>query len=220
MPFLECQAVSRFFGDTVVLRHVTFSCERGRLLTLWGANGAGKSTLLRILAGALRPTEGTVTVEGADAGSTAARRQTGFLSHQSLLHPHLTVAENLRFYATLYGLSDGDAAVARALDQVRGPALGPRRVAELSQGMRQKAALARCLLHQPALLLLDEPFASLDQPTVAEMRACLTELRDSGMTLLLSSHNPEQVAGLADGELTLARGRLSVAGREGAAIAR
>ncbi|MGH9413467.1 MAG: heme ABC exporter ATP-binding protein CcmA [Terriglobales bacterium] len=216
MPFLECQSVSRFFGDAVVLRHVSFSCERGRLLTLWGANGAGKSTLLRILAGALQPSDGTVRLEGAAAGSAAARSRTGFLSHQSLLHPHLTVRENLRFYATLFALPDEEEAVRRALEQVRGPALAPRRVGELSQGMRQKAALARALLHQPALLLLDEPFASLDQQTVAEMRACLTELRDAGMALLLSSHNPEQVSGLADGQLTLARGRLS----EGVAVAR
>ncbi|MGH9474814.1 MAG: heme exporter protein CcmB [Terriglobales bacterium] len=209
LPFLSCQHVSRFFGDTVVLRRLNFACERGYLLTLWGANGAGKSTLLRILAGALRPSSGTVILDGAAAGRAPARRQTGFLSHQSLLHPNLTVAENLRFYATLFGLPDGAAATAQALRQVRGGHLAPRRVSELSQGMRQKAALARCLLHQPALLLLDEPFASLDQPTVAEMRACLAELRDSGMLLVLTSHNPEQVAGLADGELTLIRGQLS-----------
>ncbi|MGH9487845.1 MAG: ATP-binding cassette domain-containing protein [Terriglobales bacterium] len=218
--------MSRFFGDTVVLRQVSFTCEPGRLLTLWGANGAGKSTLLRILAGALRPSSGTALLSGARVGTPASRRQTGFLSHQSLLHPQLTVAENLEFFATLYGLADGHAAVTRALLQVRGTHLAPLRVGELSQGMRQKAALARCLLHQPALLLLDEPFASLDLQTVAELRACLAQLRDGGMTLLLSSHNPEQVAGLADGELTLARGRLSTpagllsaaAVREGAAI--
>ncbi|MGH9465727.1 MAG: heme ABC exporter ATP-binding protein CcmA [Terriglobales bacterium] len=208
MPFLDCQGVSRFFGDTVVLRRVGFSCERGRLIALWGANGAGKSTLLRILAGALRPSQGTVVLNGVEVATAAARRQTGFLAHQSLLHPHLSVAENLHFYATLFGLSDPASATARALQQVRGGELGPRRVAELSQGMRQKAALARCLLHQPGLLLLDEPFASLDLQTVAELRACLAELRDRGLTILLTSHNPEQVAGLADGELTLARGRL------------
>jgi len=209
MPsFLKCQRVSRFFGDAAVLREVSFTCGAGELLALWGANGAGKTTLLRVLAGALRPTSGTATVGGAAVGTAAARRQTGFLSHGSLLHPALTVEENLHFYATLFALEQPPEAVARALAQVRGEHLARRRVGELSQGMRQKAALARCLLHQPRLLLLDEPFASLDRATVAELRACLAGLRDAGLTLIVSSHQEEAVADLATGALTLERGRL------------
>jgi ABC-type multidrug transport system ATPase subunit len=214
VPLLECQSVSRFFGETAVLRQVNWRCEAGQCLALWGANGAGKSTLLRILAGALRPSLGTATVNGAAVGTAAARRQTGFLSHQSLLHPHLTVAENLRFYAVLHQLPDPDAAVTGALTQVRGEYLAARRVGELSQGMRQKAALARALLHQPRLLLLDEPFASLDLQTVGDMRASLLELRRAGLAILLSSHNRQQVEGLLDGEATLERGRLSVSSPE------
>jgi heme ABC exporter ATP-binding subunit CcmA len=210
VSLLECQSVSRFFGDAVVLRQVSFTCDAGQCLALWGANGAGKSTLLRILAGALRPSLGSASVHGAAVGTAAARRQTGFLSHQSLLHPQLSVAENLRFYAMLHGLADPSAAVARALAQVRGDYLAARRVGELSQGMRQKAALARALLHQPRLLLLDEPFASLDVQTVDDMRASLRELRQAGLAILLSSHNRRQVEGLLDGEATLERGRLSL----------
>lgn len=207
-PLLQCSHISRFFGDTPVLRGVSFELEGGRLVALQGANGAGKSTLLRILAGALKPSAGAAVVAGAPAGSVAARRQTGFLSHQSLLHPVLTVSENLRFYATLFGLVDATGAVARALAQVRGEALGPRRAGELSQGMKQKAALARCLLHQPRLLLLDEPFASLDQATVADMRQVLAGLRADGLALIVSSHQAGDVADLADGALRLERGRL------------
>ena len=191
-----------------MLREVSFSAARGELLALRGANGAGKTTLLRILAGALRPSLGEITVDGAPVASVEARRMTGFLSHQSLLHPTLTVMENLEFYATLFSLPHPHAAAVQALDQVNGGSLAPRRVGELSQGMKQKAALARCLLHQPRLLLLDEPIASLDRATVAEMRACLARLRDQGMTLILSSHQEEAFAGLTDGELTLERGRL------------
>ncbi|HET9785460.1 MAG TPA: heme ABC exporter ATP-binding protein CcmA [Terriglobales bacterium] len=208
MSLLECQSVSRFFGEAAVLRQVSFTAEAGQCLALWGANGAGKSTLLRILAGALRPSLGSATVHGAAVGTAAARRQTGFLSHQSLLHPHLSVAENLRFYAVLHGRADPAAAVAGALAQVRGEYLAARRVGELSQGMRQKAALARALLHQPCLLLLDEPFASLDVQTVDDLRASLRELRQAGMAILLSSHNRQQVESLLDGEVTLERGRL------------
>lgn len=211
MSLLECQSVSRFFGEAVVLRQVSFGCAAGQCLVLSGANGAGKSTLLRILAGALRPSLGSAQVNGAPVATAAARRQTGFLSHQSLLHPQLTVEENLRFYAILYGLGDVQAAVGRALEQVRGGYLAPRRVGELSQGMRQKAALARALLHQPRLLLLDEPFASLDVDTVGELRACLLQLRRQGLAIVLSSHNRQQVEGLADGEARLERGRLSLA---------
>lgn len=201
--------MSRFFGATAVLRSVSFNASAGELLALRGANGAGKSTLLRILAGALRPSLGTVTVAGAPVASVEARRITGFLSHQSLLHPTLTVRENLEFYATLFSLADPRAAARRALDEVNGAYLAPRRVGELSQGMKQKAALARCLLHQPRLLLLDEPFASLDRATVAELRACLARLRDQGLALILSSHQEEAFSGLADGELMLERGRLA-----------
>ncbi|MGH3180846.1 MAG: ATP-binding cassette domain-containing protein [Streptosporangiaceae bacterium] len=200
--------MSRFFGDVPALREVSFTAERGQLLALRGPNGAGKSTLLQILAGALRPTSGTVAVGGSQPGSEAARRHTGFLAHTSLLHPALTVEENLHFYATLFALPRRRETTARALALVRGEALGPRRVDELSQGMRQKAALARCLLHEPQLLLLDEPFASLDREAVAELRTCLKGLRQAGLCLILSSHQPEAVAGLADGALTLERGRL------------
>jgi heme exporter protein A len=214
--FLSCQGVSRFFGERAVLRGVSFEAEAGRVIALWGANGAGKTTLLRILAGALRPSEGEAWIGGAAVGSPAARRQTGFLSHQSLLHPHLTVGENLRFYATLFELPTGAAAARAALEQVRGEHLAELRAGELSQGMRQKAALARCLLHRPRLLLLDEAFASLDRTTVAELRRCLQELRAAGMGIVATSHQEEALRDLADGELWLERGRLAPAPEAGA----
>ena len=221
MPeLLQCQRVSRFFGDLPVLREVSFRAGAGELIALRGANGAGKSTLLRILAGGLRPSSGEALVGGAAVGSAEARRLTGFLSHQSLLHPILTVTENLVFYATLFGLEEPAAAAAAVLEQVRGTHLGGRRVGELSQGMKQKAALARCLLHRPRLLLLDEPLASLDRATVAELRATMAELRADGLTLVLSSHQEEAFTGLADTELMLERGRLTVVRTAGAPEAR
>ena len=205
--FLRCSRLSRFFGDFAALRQVELACPAGTLTALWGANGAGKSTLLRILAGGLRPSEGEAWIGDAAAGTAAARRQTGLLWHASLLQPALTVAENLRFYARLYGLSA--AAAERALAEVGGELLGARRVGELSQGMRQKAALARCLVHAPKLLLLDEPFASLDSASVGELQATLARLREGGTTILASSHQAEPLRALADAELTLERGRLS-----------
>lgn len=199
--------MSRFFGDAAVLRDVSFALSAGTLTMLLGANGAGKSTLLRILAGALRPSQGAVRLGDHPAGSAVAHRQTGFLSHQSLLHPALTVRENLHFYGRLFGL--GPVATTAALTAVGAAAFAERRVGELSQGMKQKAALARCLQHEPRLLLLDEPFASLDSATVADLRATLLHLRAQGLAILLSSHQTEPVAGVADAALQLERGRLA-----------
>jgi heme ABC exporter ATP-binding subunit CcmA len=204
-----CQNVSRFFGDRAVLRQIGLACAPGELLYLGGANGAGKTTLLRILAGALRASAGTVRVAGAAIGSAEARRATGYLSHSSLLHPALTVQENLAFYAALFGLAAPEAAVETALTRVGAREFGGRRAGELSQGMKQKAALARCLLHQPRLLLLDEPFASLDRATVVELAAILRQLRDAGLGIIVTSHQTEPLEGLVDRRLELERGRLA-----------
>lgn len=206
---VACRDVSRFFGLFAALRQLSLQLPARYLLALLGPNGAGKSTLLRILAGALRPSSGEVRTAGAAWGSPAARRLTGFLAHESFLHPSLTVLENLRYYAALYALPAP--APARALATVHAAHLAAWRVGELSQGMRQKAALARSLLHEPRVLLLDEPFASLDRATVAELQTTLAELRDRGMLLIVSTHTEELIAGLADGWARLERGRIAAA---------
>jgi heme ABC exporter ATP-binding subunit CcmA len=207
-PLASCTEVTRFFGSFAALRRVTFQLPAGHLWALFGPNGAGKSTLLRILAGVLRPSSGTVTVEGHLVACDATRRATGLLSHESFLHPVLTVTENLRFYAALYGMAQPQRAVQDALNLVRGEHLADWRVGELSEGMRQKAALARAVLHSPRLLLLDEPFASLDRATVADLRQTLKTLRDRGLALLVSTHSEALIADLADASLTLDRGRI------------
>lgn len=206
---VACRQLSRFFGPFAALRRVDLQLPAGHLLMLLGPNGAGKSTLLRVLAGALRPSAGEVWIAGAAWGTAEARRTTGFLAHESLLHPNLTVAENLRYYAVLHGAPR--AAAAASLRRVGGEKLAGLRVAALSQGMRQKAALARCLLHAPRVLLLDEPFASLDQATVADLRRLLAELRAAGMAMIASTHTPDILADLADGQLVLERGRVQAA---------
>jgi ABC-type multidrug transport system ATPase subunit len=207
-PLLECRDLSRFFGAFPALRRVNFELIAGRLVALFGSNGAGKSTLLRVIAGNLRPTSGTVHVNGINSTVAGARSLVGLLAHESLLHPTLTVRENLVHYAVLYGLPDAKAAAAAALERVGGERLADLRVGDLSQGMKQKAALARCILHHPRLLLLDEPFASLDRRTIAELRQTLLELRRDGVAMLVSTHTNELVTDIADGSLTLERGRL------------
>jgi ABC-type multidrug transport system ATPase subunit len=207
-PLAACTEVTRFFGSFAALRGVTFDLPSAQLWGLFGPNGAGKSTLLRILAGVLRPTSGTVTVAGHPVPSQQSRQMTGLLSHECFLHPVLTVAENLRYYAMLYDLPGPSRAVHEALTLVRGEHLADWRVGEMSQGMRQKAALARAMLHSPRLLLLDEPFASLDRNTVADLRVTLKALRDRGLSLVVSTHTEALIADFADAAITLDRGKV------------
>lgn len=204
---VACRGVSRFYGATAALRALDLELPGGYLLALFGPNGAGKSTLLRILGGALRPSAGRVEIAGAAWGTAAARRAAGLLAHESWLHPSLTVAENLRYYAALYGRPA--AAAGEALERVGGGRLSAMRVGELSQGMRQRAALARSLLHRPRVLLLDEPFASLDRATVTELQQTLVDLRAAGLLLIVSTHTEDLVTGLADGWARLERGRIA-----------
>ncbi len=220
-PALQCRQVSRFFGSFPALRNVSFRLERGRMLALLGSNGAGKSTLLRIIAGALRPTYGTVSIAGVELPGEGAKRQVGLLSHESFLHPALSVAENLAYYGQLYGIDDAPAAIAAAAERAGAQHLLKLRVAELSQGMRQKAALTRTLLHRPSLLLLDEPFASLDRASVASLLESLRQLRADGIALMISTHTEHLIESWADQFLHLERGMaISRQGIEGEAEGR
>ncbi len=203
---LDCRAVTRYFGSWPALRQLSFRLPAGSLVLLLGPNGAGKSTLLNILAGALRASDGEVKIEGLPINNPRARQRVGLLAHRSLLHPDLTVRENLAHYAALYGLAAS--AVATGMERVRVSGFADMAVGELSQGMRQKAALARALLHAPRVLLLDEAFSSLDHRTVEEMREVLQAFRAEGRTILASTHTEIQLSDLADGALELDRGRL------------
>lgn len=205
-PLLACRSLTRYFGLWPALCRVGFQLPAGALVLLLGPNGAGKSTLLHILAGALQASAGQVEIEGLPIASPMARRRVGLLAHRSLLHPDLTVRENLTHYGVLYGLPAS--AVADVLERVGAASLAGIPVGELSQGMRQKTALARALLHSPRVLLLDEAFASLDRRTVAEMRDILRQFRAEGRAIIASTHAEAQLGDLADGALELERGRL------------
>jgi heme exporter protein A len=189
---IELTDVARSYGERAVLRGVSVSVEEGATLLLLGANGAGKTTLLRILAGLLRPHRGAVAVSGT----------VGFLGHEPLLYRDLSAAENLRFHARLHRV--GERRVAEVLDAV---GLGRRAddpVRTLSRGMTQRAAIARAVLHDPDVLLLDEPYANLDPAATEQVRPLL-----SRRTRVLVSHDVEaglaeadQVLGLRDGRAT------------------
>ncbi|HET6765559.1 MAG TPA: heme ABC exporter ATP-binding protein CcmA [Longimicrobiaceae bacterium] len=208
-PAVECRQVEKRYGPVPALRGVGFSLAPGEFLTLFGPNGAGKTTLLRILCGAVRPTRGQVRIAGhavAD-GDGPWRRRIGLLSHQSFLYPGLSAAENLEFYARLYGLPDRRALVERALEAV---GLADRRgdlVRTFSRGMLQRAALARTLLHDPEVVFLDEPYTGLDPHAAAMLNGTLARLRDERRTVVLVTHNLSQGLEMADRVAVQVRGR-------------
>jgi len=203
-PLLEARGLTHRFGRTTVLAGVDLTLRAGEVLLILGANGAGKSTLLRALAGLSRPDAGSVRVGG--AAVTEARARIGYLAHDTLLYDDLTVAENLAFTARLHG-GIGAAAIAGAIDRV---ALGTQRdrlVLHLSRGQRQRAALARALLHRPDLLLFDEPFTGLDAENVGGLTLRLQEAAAEGRGVVLVGHHPEEGWEAVTRLGVLARGR-------------
>lgn len=202
---IELRGLRRDYGDRAALAGVDLSVAEGETLLVLGSNGAGKTTLLRVLATLLRPSGGEVRVLGAHLPSEAwkARGQIGFLGHEPLLYRDLSGRENLRFHAKLHGLR-GDAAEARIEDLLAAVGMERRadqRVGELSAGMRQRLAICRCVLHDPVLLLLDEPDSNLD----AEGRELAQGLIGPGgnRTRVVVTHDPERFLPEADKVLRL-----------------
>jgi heme exporter protein A len=203
--------VSRNFGRRRALNRVSLTASAGTITALLGPNGAGKSTLLAIASTLLSPSSGDVRYGDADArqGGSALRARIGLLAHDLYLYPELTAAENLRFFARVYGLTDVERRVGAALDRA---GLANRRddsVAGFSRGMRQRLALERALIHDPRLVLLDEPFTGLDEAAREGLRVRLGEVRASGAIVLLTTHDTAAVAGLTDASVSLVDGRLA-----------
>lgn len=203
---VELQAVRVLLGETPVLRGADLGVKSGARLALVGPNGAGKSTLLRVLAGLLRPSSGTVLIQGQPlaADPWAARRAVGMVGHQSMLHPDLTARENLAVYARLYGLDRVADRVSAGLERVDLSHRADSRVSTLSRGMTQRLALARALLHEPPILLLDEAESGLD----ARARDRLMASLDSDRTAILATHDLAYVSEVATEIAFLNRGRI------------
>jgi heme exporter protein A len=196
---IELRGAGRRYGERAALRDVTLSLQAGRTLVVFGPNGAGKTTLLRMLATLLRPHAGEVRVLGRPlpADGYAVRGRIGFLGHEAMLYRELSGRENLRFYARLYGLPAARAD--EVLEAVGMTGRGGDPVAELSRGMVQRLAIARAVLHEPELLLLDEPLANLDPAAAAQVAPLIGP--GCGATRVLTSHDP--VGGLQGADLAL-----------------
>ena len=188
------------------LRGITAAFAPGCLYALLGDNGAGKSTLLRIVAGLMPPTRGTVTVLGS-TDLRAVASQMGYMPHASLLYDDMDGMENLRYFTGLYGITRPEPCVA-AIETVGLDPTLKRRVGAYSQGMRQRLSLARAMVADPRLLLLDEPFSNVDIKSAAHMVRVLADFRDAGKTLVVITHQPSLLAGIADEFVSLAAGRI------------
>ncbi|HEX8905915.1 MAG TPA: heme ABC exporter ATP-binding protein CcmA [Longimicrobiaceae bacterium] len=207
-PAVEARGVEKWYGPLPAVRGVDFTLAPGEFLVVFGPNGAGKTTLLRMLCGAVKPTRGEVLVGRRDvARSDAARRRIGLLSHQTFLYPGLTAAENLDFYGRLYGLPDRGERVEAALGSVGLSGRSGDRVRTFSRGMQQRLALARTLLHEPDVVLLDEPYTGLDPHAAAMLRDVLDRLRDGRTTVVLVTHNLSQGLEQADRVVVQVGGR-------------
>jgi heme ABC exporter ATP-binding subunit CcmA len=199
--------VSKLFGSFAALRQVSADFEPGRCYVLLGENGAGKSTLLRILAGLLRPSFGTVRVfNGLEPQQ--ARARIAYMSHAPMLYDELTAQENLRYFASLY---PGQQCLtpAEALRQVGLDTDLQRPFGQYSQGMRQRTSLARVLLPIPELLLLDEPFSNMDVESVQQMVELLAGFRQGNRTVVITTHQRDAAAPIADWVLALKAGRVA-----------
>jgi ABC-2 type transport system ATP-binding protein len=207
---IAARGLMRRFGSRVVVDDVSFDVGRSEIVALLGPNGAGKTTTLRMLAGLIAPTRGTVAIDGVQltrATGALLRSRIGFLTEAPGLWDRLTVRENLRVYAGLYGLANHGPVIDRALDLFELADRASTRAAELSKGMRQKVALARALLHEPRILLLDEPTSGLDPEITRSVRALLDERRAAGCSILVSTHNLDEAERLAD-RVAVLHGRL------------
>jgi heme exporter protein A len=208
---VEARGLVREYGPVVAVDGIDLTLARGEFLTIFGPNGAGKSSLLRMLGGAMRPTRGTVAIGGAllDFADGEWRRRVGMLSHQGFLYPQLTAEENLRFYGRLFALADVEALAQRRLERVGLADRASIAVHKLSHGMRQRLALARALLHDPDLVLLDEPVTGLDPAAAGVLRGVLEELRRERRTVVMVTHNLAEGIALATRVAIQVRGRLA-----------
>ncbi|MGQ0608135.1 MAG: ABC transporter ATP-binding protein [Chloroflexota bacterium] len=210
---LLVDSIRKRFGDVVALDGVSFSVEPGRIFGLLGANGAGKTTSMRIVLDILRADSGRVTWEGVD-NTSLPRRTWGYLPEERGLYPRMRVGEQLRFFAALYGVSDATAGVEIDdwLERFRIPDYRGRRVEELSKGNQQKIQFIAAILHDPDVLIMDEPFSGLDPVNVRLLKEAFLEMKHRGKTLIFSTHQMEQVEELCESIAIVDRGNVVVSG--------
>lgn len=212
---INVHALTKTFGYKPVLKSLNLEVSRGEFVALMGPNGAGKTTLLRILSTLAKPTFGQVHVAGhpLPAGASEVRRRLGVVSHHTLIYGDLTAEENLRFYARIYGLTNFETRVSEVLEQV-GLAHRRRDLARtFSRGMQQRLAIARAVLHNPEVMLFDEPYTGLDQDASNMLDGVLRTVAAQGRTVLMTTHDLPRGFALADRIVILSRGVIAFSAR-------
>ena len=197
LPAVAVSDLVKQFGRFAALRGVTAEFAPGRLYAILGDNGAGKTTLLRALAGLTPPTRGSISILGASELRSVCG-QLGYMAHPSLLYDEMSGMENLGYFARLYDVANSDRRCAEVIRAVKLDPSLTRPVGQYSQGMRQRMSLARALLNDPKILLLDEPFSNVDLRSAREMVSLLTGLRDAGKTIFVVTHQASLLEGAAD----------------------
>ena len=204
---IRARGLAKRFGPLHALRALDLDVAAGTTLAVLGPNGAGKSTLLRLLAGLTRPSAGSLEVAGDRGGRDARRRRVGLIGHATFLYPALTARENLLLAARLFGVPDPGARADALLAEQELSAVAGRQAGALSRGMAQRLAIARAVVHEPDVLLLDEPFTGLDPRAAERLAEQLEAARGAGRTAVLVSHDLARAARLADGGVVLVSGR-------------
>src|SRR5215467_10945590 len=211
VPFaLESEDIRKTFGHFTALGGVTLRVKRGEFLALFGRNGAGKTTFLKIAATLARYTRGTLRIEGIDIREEPekARRHIGFLSHNTYLYRDLNAVENLRFFSRLYGMPDSEERILSLLDRVGLQRRASDPVRAFSRGLHQRLGIARVMLHDPSVILLDEPYTGLDANAVEILNQILDQASAAGKTIILTSHDLEQGLRSATRAVVVDRGKV------------
>jgi len=209
---LEVDKVWKYYGDFPALRDIQLSIEPGSTVALLGRNGAGKTTLLRIIAGLSKASEGSVRIQGSSVREQATRRRIGVLGHGISLYDELSATENLVLFAKLYGLETPEKVALTWLERTGLARVRDGLVREFSRGMRQRLAVARAFMHEPEVLLLDEPFTALDDRAIAVLQSLLADAHASGRTIILSTHQLREALELATHVALIQRGQLAFSG--------
>ena len=211
-PIVTITAVVKQFGRFAALRGVSAEFAPGRLYAILGDNGAGKTTLMRALAGLAQPTRGSITVLGT-TDLRSVSHEIGYMAHPSLLYDEMSGMENLRYFARLYGITDDRRCSANMTTVDLDPGL-LRPVAQYSQGMRQRLSLARALLNDPKILLLDEPFSNVDARSARAMVSLLAAMRSAGKSIFVVTHQASLLQDLADEFVWMEAGQIQSRTRE------
>lgn len=208
IPALEVSSVSKDFGRIIALRGASFDVQPGEFVSILGRNGAGKTTLLNIISGISKPSTGEVKLFGTDPSDTENKAKLAVISHEMFLYGNLTAVENLEYYSKVYGITDASTRIGKVLKDVE---LSHRRfdlVSTYSRGMTQRLTIARALLHEPSLLLLDEPFTGLDQHAIGMLISLLKKQKELGRTILLTTHDLHISAELSDRYIVISRHKI------------